>query len=68
MTSSMGEEKQRISERLARLDAEREKLDTQLDELETNLRGSDVGHWTRFWRPSDGPTGRLADQVGNGAW
>src|ERR1700751_338344 len=34
MTSSMGEEKQRISERLARLDAEREKLDTQLDELE----------------------------------
>ena len=33
MTSSMGEEKQRISERLARLDAEREKLDTQLDEL-----------------------------------
>jgi hypothetical protein len=34
MTTSMGEEKQRISERLARLDAEREKLDTQLDELE----------------------------------
>ena len=34
MTSSMGEEKQRISERLARLDAEREKLGTQLNELE----------------------------------
>ena len=34
MTTLMGQEKQRISERLARLDAEREKLDTQLDELE----------------------------------
>jgi hypothetical protein len=30
MTTSMGQEKQRISERLARLDAEREKLGTQL--------------------------------------
>ena len=34
MTTSMEQEKQRISERLARLDAEREKLGTQLDELE----------------------------------
>jgi len=34
MTTSMGQEKQRISERLARLDAEREKLGTQLNELE----------------------------------
>jgi hypothetical protein len=30
----MEQEKQRISERLARLDAEREKLSGQLDELE----------------------------------
>ena len=30
----IGQEKQRISERLARLDAEREKLGTQLNELE----------------------------------
>ena len=35
MTTSMEQEKQRISERLARLDAEREKLGTQLDELES---------------------------------
>jgi hypothetical protein len=34
MTTSIGQEKQRISERLARLDAEREKLGTQLNELE----------------------------------
>ena len=34
MTTSMEQEKQRISGRLARLDAEREKLSGQLDELE----------------------------------
>src|SRR6202171_5113873 len=34
MTTFMGQEKQRISELLARLDAEREKLSAQLDELE----------------------------------
>jgi hypothetical protein len=34
MTTLMEQEKQRISERLARLDAEREKLSGQLDELE----------------------------------
>jgi hypothetical protein len=34
MTTSMGQEKQRISERLERLDAEREKLSAQLNELE----------------------------------
>jgi hypothetical protein len=34
MTTSMGQEKQRISERLVRLDVEREKLGTQLNELE----------------------------------
>ena len=34
MTTLMGQEKQRISELLARLDAEREKLSSQLDELE----------------------------------
>jgi hypothetical protein len=34
MTTSMGQEKQRISERLARLDTEREKLSARLDELE----------------------------------
>ena len=34
MTTLMGQEKQRISERLERLDAEREKLSTQLNELE----------------------------------
>jgi hypothetical protein len=34
MPMSMGEEKQRISERLQRLDAEREKLSAQLNELE----------------------------------
>ena len=34
MTTSIGQEKQRISERLTRLDAEREKLSGQLDELE----------------------------------
>jgi hypothetical protein len=34
MTTLVGQEKQRISERLARLDAEREKLSGQLNELE----------------------------------
>ena len=34
MTMLMGQEKQRISERLERLDAEREKLSAQLNELE----------------------------------
>jgi hypothetical protein len=34
MTTLMEQEKQRISERLARLDSEREKLSGQLDELE----------------------------------
>ena len=34
MTTLMGQEKQRISERLARLDAEREKLSAQINELE----------------------------------
>ena len=34
MTTLMGEEKQRISERLERLDAEREKLIAQRNELE----------------------------------
>jgi transposase len=34
MTTLMGQEKQRISERLERLDAEREKLSAQLNELE----------------------------------
>ncbi len=34
MTTLMRQEKQRISERLARLDAEREKLSAQLNELE----------------------------------
>jgi hypothetical protein len=34
MTTSMGQEKQRISERLARLDAEREKLNNLINELE----------------------------------
>ena|SRR5271168_2875486 len=34
MTSLMGQEKQRISERIERLDAEREKLSGQLNELE----------------------------------
>ena len=34
MTTSMEQEKQRISERLARLDVEREKLGTQLNEVE----------------------------------
>jgi hypothetical protein len=34
MTTLMGQERQRISERLARLDAEREKLSGQLNELE----------------------------------
>jgi hypothetical protein len=34
MTTSVGQEKQRISERLARLDAEREKLSGQINELE----------------------------------
>jgi hypothetical protein len=34
MITSIGQEKQRISERLARLDAEREKLSAQLNELE----------------------------------
>jgi hypothetical protein len=34
MTTLMGQEKERISERLERLDAEREKLSAQLNELE----------------------------------
>ena len=34
MTTLIGQEKQRISERLARLDAEREQLSDQLNELE----------------------------------
>ena len=34
MTTLMGQERQRISERLERLDAEREKLSAQLNELE----------------------------------
>ena len=34
MTTSIGQEKQRISERLARLDAEREKLNNLINELE----------------------------------
>jgi hypothetical protein len=34
MTTLMGQEKQRISERVERLDAEREKLSAQLNELE----------------------------------
>jgi hypothetical protein len=34
MTTSMGQEKMRIAERLERLDAEREKLNAQLNELE----------------------------------
>lgn len=34
MTTSMGQEKQRISEKLERLDAEREQLNAQLNELE----------------------------------
>ena len=34
MTRLMGQEKQRISERIERLDAEREKLSAQLNELE----------------------------------
>src|ERR1700681_5088426 len=34
MTTLMEQEKQRISQRLARVDAEREKLSAQLDELE----------------------------------
>ena len=34
MTTLMGQEKERISERLGRLDAEREKLSAQLNELE----------------------------------
>jgi uncharacterized protein (UPF0335 family) len=34
MTGLMGQEKQRISERIERLDAEREKLSAQLNELE----------------------------------
>ena len=34
MTTLMAQEKQRISERLERLDAEREKLSAQLNELE----------------------------------
>jgi len=38
MTTSMGQEKQRISERLARLDAEREKLSGQINELEITER------------------------------
>ena len=38
MTMLMGQEKQRISERLERLDAEREKLSAQLNELETAER------------------------------
>src|SRR5438876_6390573 len=38
MTTLMGQEKQRISERLARLDAERGKLSAQLSELEVAER------------------------------
>jgi hypothetical protein len=38
MTTLMGQEKQRISERLERLDAEREKLSAQLNELEMAQR------------------------------
>ena len=38
MTRLMGEEKQRISERIERLDAEREKLRAQLNELEITER------------------------------
>jgi hypothetical protein len=34
MTTSMGQEKQRISEKLERLDTEREQLNAQLNELE----------------------------------
>ena len=38
MTRLMCQEKQRISERIERLDAEREKMRAQLDELETAER------------------------------
>ena len=38
MTRLMGQEKQRISERIDRLDAEREKLSAQLNELEVAER------------------------------
>jgi hypothetical protein len=38
MTRLMGQEKQRISERIERLDAEREKLSAQLNELEITER------------------------------
>ena len=38
MTTLMEQEKQRISQRLARLDAEREKLSGELDELEITER------------------------------
>ena len=38
MTRLMGQEKQRISERIERLNAEREKLSAQLDELEITER------------------------------
>ena len=55
----IAQEKQRIAERLARLDAERAKLADQLNELEIAERVlSRFGMGRRTWRPS--PAGRPA--------
>ena len=64
MTTLMEQEKQRISQRLARLDAEREKLSGELDELEIAERvlarfgGKAVTtEKRRRARPGSGPLG-----------
>jgi hypothetical protein len=46
----MGQEKQRISERLARLDAKREKLSAQINELEIAERVRGVEPLPRSFR------------------
>jgi hypothetical protein len=63
----MEQEKQRISERLARLDAEREKLSGQLDELEIAERCSGTirrkGGYNR--EPTDSTPGK---NYASGRW
>jgi hypothetical protein len=61
MLDQIGQDKQRVSERLMRLDAERTKLSNQLKELEIAERAL-----TRFGeKPKKGPAAKTAMAVGS---
>ena len=65
MTRLMGQEKQRISERIERLDAEREKLSGQLNELEIAERVvKRFGGESRHNREAGGSTPGGAERAG----